>query len=81
MKLSEARRRLVDETLPALVDAGLLGAFDVRRPDRYAGRGADAWQVKIPPPADYLEATRKTASTRPPPKEGRRRGRTTRKGG
>jgi hypothetical protein len=81
VKLSEARRRLVDETLPALVDAGLLGAFDVRRPDRYAGRGADAWQVKIPPPADYLEATRKTASTRPPPKEGRRRGRTTRKGG
>lgn len=73
VKLSEARRHLVDETLPALVDAGLLGDFDARRPDRHAGRGADAWLVKVPPPADYLEASRKTASTRRPPPKGRPR--------
>lgn len=73
VKLSEARARLVDETLPALVKAGLLGAFDAHRPDRYAGRGAEAWQVKVPPPADYLEASRKTGNTRRPPPERRPR--------
>ena len=63
-KLSEARARLVDETLPALVDAGLVGKVDA--PARGDRRGA--WLVKAEPPADYLEATRKTARTqRAPP--------------
>jgi hypothetical protein len=73
VKLSEARARLVDATLPALVKAGYLDTFDARRPDRHAGRSAEAWLVKVPPPADYLEASRKTASTRRPPPEGRPR--------
>jgi len=75
VKLSEARHRLIDETLPALRKAGLLGDFDARRPGRNAGRGAAAWMVKVSPPADYLEATRKTASTcRPPPPKTRKWG-------
>jgi hypothetical protein len=65
-KLTEERAHLVDETLPALVDIGYVGKVNVRRGVQRAG---GAWMVKAEPPADYLEASRKTASTRrPPPK-------------
>jgi len=60
-KLSEARARMVDETLPALVDKGLVGKVDARRGVK---KGGGAWLVKAEPPKDYLEASAKTARTR-----------------
>jgi len=59
-KLSEARARLVDETLPALVEAGLVGNVDAPA----AGDRRGAWMVKALPPADYLEACNRTGRTR-----------------
>jgi len=75
VKLSEARARIIDEYLPAYVAKGLLDmSFDVKRPDRHAGRGAGAWLIKIPPPADYLEAIKIVGRTgRTPPTKGRRK--------
>ncbi|OPZ70409.1 MAG: hypothetical protein BWY80_01508 [Firmicutes bacterium ADurb.Bin456] len=59
-KLSEARARLVDETLPALVNIGYVGEVDAPA----TGNRRGAWLVKALPPKDYLEATAKTARTR-----------------
>jgi hypothetical protein len=67
-KLSEARARMIDETLPALVDAGLVGEITAPR----SGDRRGAWTVKAAPPADYLEASAKTGRTRRPPQKARR---------
>lgn len=67
-KLSEARARMVDETLPALVDKGLVGKVDARRGVK---KGGGAWLVKAEPPKDYLEASAKTGRTRRKPPRNR----------
>ncbi len=65
-KLSDERARLVDVTLPALVEAGLVGQLATRRGVQRAG---GAWMVKAEPPADYLEASRQTGRTSRPPRK------------
>jgi len=70
-KLNDERAHLVDEILPALSAAGLVGKVDTRRGVQRAG---GAWMVKAAPPADYLEASRKTGRTRRNPPRKPRKG-------
>ena len=61
VQLAKARADLVDRILPHLAEAGILpaGKIEVRRPPK--GSRGTQWQVKVPPPDDYLEASRKAA--------------------
>jgi hypothetical protein len=59
-KRADERARLIDETLPALFDKGLVGKVDHKRG---VNKGGGAWEVKIYPPRDYLEATARTGNT------------------
>ena len=68
VQLSKARARLMDETLPALVEAGLVGELETRRPGQYRGKTkGESWQVKAAPPLDWMEASRRAAPIRTPP--------------
>lgn len=61
VQLAKARADLVDRILPHLAAAGILpaGKIETRRPAK--GSRGGQWQVKTPPPDDYLEASRKAA--------------------
>jgi len=52
----KARIELLDRMLPKLVEAGILGAVDAKRPK--AGSRGKPWEVKISPPEDWLEASK-----------------------
>jgi hypothetical protein len=65
-KRADARAHLLEEILPALVDAELVGT--ITAPPLGSRRGD--WTVKVEPPKDYLEATAKTGRTpRPKPRK------------
>jgi hypothetical protein len=69
VQLSQARARLLDETLPDLVENGLVGEVETRRPGQYRGKTkGESWQVKAGPPPDWMEASRKACARTPPAK-------------
>ena len=58
----KARAELLDRILPRLVKAGIVGKVDGRRPE--AGSRGNSWLVKLPPPPDFLEASRRAIAAR-----------------
>ena len=58
----KARAELLDRILPRLVEAGIVSRIDDRRP--VAGSRGNSWLVKLPPPPDFLEASRRAISAR-----------------
>ena len=62
VQLAKDRAAMLDRILPKLSAAGILPTQDkieTRRPAK--GSRGTQWQVKVPPPDDYMEASRKAA--------------------
>lgn len=58
----KARAELLDRILPRLEEAGIVGKVDGRRP--VSGSRGNSWLVKLPPPPDFLEASRRAIAAR-----------------
>ena len=58
----KARAELLDRILPRLVEAEIVGRIDDRRP--VAGSRGNSWLVKLLPPPDFLEASRRAIAGR-----------------